>query len=391
MKKIFLLLFSLLSIAATAQNIAEGFYRVVNYKTNRTLFVQDDRAAIYVQAGTADLGAITPWTEAGKSSICDPQSIVYVRPNGDGYDLLSQGMSTYEKIQMPIKIQKYGNTDTYRCSATKSGITLYLCDETTSSDPEGFLGTKIPNNDMDYTRWYPKAVDVNSDNYFGIKPKLEVDGKYYTTFYAAFSFKVVSSGVKVYIVSEIGNGEAVVKDVTDQKIEPGTPVIFECSSKNPADNKIELLGVGGSPLSNKLTGVYFCNYPDAGDGWNHKNVTVYNSSTMRVLGKASNGKLAFIKTSDKDLLVEGWVGEQDVLCIPANTAVLKAPAEKLSDEMFVVTSASGIEDIAADVNEKQVVYSLLGVKVGEYDKDVNLSDVLPKGLYVVNNKKLIVK
>ena len=390
MKKILLLLFSFVAVLSYAQAVQEGFYRIENYKTNRYLFVQDNRASIVVQAGKPDVGAIVPYLKSTKDPISDPQSVIYVRARGTGYDLVAQGMSTYDKTQMAINIEQYGTTDTYRCFATKSGVTLYLCDqETNTSKDKGKFGTDLPDGNMEYARWIPRPISGSGDSYFGIKPTIEVGGKYYTTFYAGFSFKVASSGLKAYIVSELGSGQAIVKDVTSQEIQPGTPVIFECTSKNPADNKIQLIGVNGSPMSNKLTGVYFCNYPTYDDEWNHKNIEVYNPSTMRILGKASNGKLAFLK--DTSTLIKGQKNGEDVLCIPANTAILKAASDKLSDEMFVVTSASGIEDVEVEENQPQVVYSLLGVKVGEYSSDTNLSEVLPKGIYVVNKKKLIVK
>jgi len=390
MKKFFLLLFSLVAFASNAQSLSEGFYRVQNYKTDRVLFVEDDKASVVVQAGTADLGAITPWLPSARSPLSDPQSVIYVYPKGDGYDLIAQGMSTYERIQMPIKISQYGSTNTYRCSASKGGMTLYLCDQTTSASKSyGKLGTKIPDDNVEYSRWYANSISENSDNYFGVKPTIEVGGKYYVSFYAGFSFKVASSGVKAYIVSEIGNGEVSVTDVTDKEIPTGTPILFECSSNNPSDNRLKLLGVGGSPLSSKLTGVYFCNEPDADDEYPHKNVTVFNSSTMRILGKSSSGKLAFVK--DSNTLVAGEVEGKVVYCVPANTAVLKASSDKLSDEMIVSFSSTGIDNVAADNSSVQVVYSMLGVKIGEYGNDVNLSEILPKGIYVVNNKKYIVK
>lgn len=391
MKRYFLLILSLFAVVSYAQTIPEGFYRVQNFKTKRVMFVQDDQASIVVQSGTADLGAIVPWLESGKSSICDPQSVIYVRPKGDGYDLVAQGMSTYQKIQLPIKITKYGTTDTYRCSADKGGFTLYLSDQTTDlTKDKGKLGTTIPDNDADYSRWYANAISTSGNNYFGVKPTIEVDGKYYASFYAGFSFKVASSGMKVYIVSDLGDGKATIKEVTDQEIPASTPVIFECSSKNPSDNKLQLIGVGGSPLSQKLTGVFFCNYPTFDDEASHKNITVYNSSTMRILGKSSTGKLAFVKAKSSDLIDGTWEGAS-VLCIPANTAVLKASADKLSDEMIVTTSTSGLESVSLEVPDTQVVYSVVGVKVGEYSNDVNLTEILPKGIYVVNNKKFVVK
>lgn len=389
MKKLILLLFFFASIEVYAQLNGAGFYRVQNFKTGRTLFVQDDKASVVLQAGTADVSAIVPWTEDGKSSVSNAQSVIYFEPKGDGYNLVSQGMDTYSRIQMPINISKYGNTDTYNCYATKSGTTLYLCDEESDlSSSRGQLGTNVPGNDAAYRRWYITPINSGTANYFGIKPTVEVGGKYYASFYAGFSFKVLSSNLKVYIVSQVSGNDAVLEDKTNSEVPAGTPVIFECASSDPSQNKIELIGVGGSPLSTALTGVYFCNGPKFVDSHSHKNITVYDSATMRVLGKTSDGKIGFIKTSEMQYFVEGKQDGNVVLCIPENTAILKGNG--LSDEITLKLGSTGIDTIEGESLLLEV-YSLLGTKVGVYPNDVNLSDILSKGIYVVNGKKIVIK
>lgn len=389
MKKIFLLLFFFTGIESFAQINGAGFYRVQNFKTGRTLFVQDDKASVVLQAGTADVSAIVPWTDDGKPSVSNAQSVIYIEPNGDGYNLISQGMNTYSKIQMPINISKYGNTDTYNCYATKSGTTLYLCDEESDlSSSRGQLGTNAPGNDAAYRRWYITPINSGTANYFGVKPTVEIGGKYYTSFYAGFSFKVLSANLKVYVVTQVSGSNAVLEDKTNSQIPAGTPVIFESTSNDPSQNKIELLGVGGSPLSTSLTGIYFCNGPKYVDSHSHKNITVYDPATMRVLGKTSDGKLGLIKTSEKQYFVEGKQNGAAVLCIPENTAILKGSG--LVDEIILNVGSTAIDDIKSE-STMQDVYSLLGTKVGTFSNDVNLSDVLSKGIYVVNGRKIIIK
>lgn len=387
MKRLFLLFISFISLNAYAQLDGAGFYRVQNFKTGRTLFVQDDRASVVLEVGTADVSAIVPWTEEGKAFLSNPQSVIYIKPNGSGYDFVAQGMDTYSKIQMPINLSKYGTTDTYNCYATKSGTTLYLCDEETDlSASRGQFGTNAP--DATYRRWYITPVSSNSNNYFGVKPTIEIGGKYYLSFYAGFSFKVLSSNLKVYIVSQVNGKSATLEDKTGSTIPAGTPVIFESTSNDPSKNKLELVGIDGSPLSTSLTGVYFCNGPKYVDSHSHKNITVYDESTMRVLGKTSDGKLGFIKTSDKQYFVEGKNGGSAVLCIPENTAILKGSS--LSDEIVLSVGSTGIEHVQVAASTL-IVYSLVGSKLGEYSSDTNLSEILPKGIYLVNGKKMIIK
>jgi hypothetical protein len=108
---------------------------------------------------------------------------------------------------------------------------------------------------------------------------------------------------------DAANGCVVVKEVTGT-MAPGTPLIVKCSSAQPANNKLNLLNLNGSgPADNLLKGQYFCN-PDAGK---HTNVLAYNATTMRVLGKAADGFLAFVRQSG-------------LKYIPANTTYLAVPS-----------------------------------------------------------------
>ena len=289
------------------------------------MFVQDDQASIVVQSGTADLGAIVPWLESGKSSICDPQSVIYVRPKGDGYDLVAQGMSTYQKIQLPIKISKYGTTDTYRCSADKGGFTLYLSDQTTDlTKDKGKLGTTIPDNDADYSRWYANAISTSGNNYFGVKPTIEVDGKYYASFYADFGFTPNSEGTKAYYVSEYSEKAVLLTEVSGI-VSANTPVIIECASAEPVNNKLDLTTAKGANINNMLSGVYFNTNNEKATyaAKVHKNQTAVNG-LMRVLSVNKQGKLVFATSTEKFLA--------------ANSAYLKVSSSSVAKELPVFFS-----------------------------------------------------
>ena len=114
--------------------------------------------------------------------------------------------------------------------------------------------------------------------------------------------------MKAYYVKKIkeGSGKVVIDEITGG-VPTSTPVIIKCASTSAASNKLNVgASTTGTASGNLLTGVYFCN-PNAGA--KHTNVIKFEPTTMRVLGKAEDGSLAF-------------VNNVDLTYIPANTAYI---------------------------------------------------------------------
>ncbi|MCF0202375.1 MAG: hypothetical protein HUK08_03325 [Bacteroidaceae bacterium] len=393
-----LLLSALISLSCYAQGeVKEGFYRVRNYMSKRVLYVQSSYVKIIPETMSANLAGIVPWLEEGKSSISDPQCVIYFKPIGDGYDFQTQGMSTYSRINRPIQLLELGNTGAFQCYATDSGMTLYLCDlETDLTVARGRLQKWDKNYALELRAWqvFPVSED-DDDNFFGIRPTIEANGKYYASFYAGFSFKVASPGMKVYTVNKSQPGYASLKDVTDTEISSGTPVIVECTSSNPSDNRLQLTGINATPINdvNKLTGVYFCNGENYVDSYEHKLITIYDPDTMRVVAVSDDGRLCLAKTEKEEYFVKGTWKKEPVLCIPANTAYLKDSPENLSDEMILLPEkeydvVTAIGTVEADVKKAGDIYSITGTKVKAAGEN---TDNLPAGVYIINKKKVVVK
>ena len=153
---------------------------------------------------------------------------------------------------------------------------------------------------------------------------------------------------------------------------PGeTPLFVECKGATPAENKVDLMASTATAPSNQLRGVYYCNDVDEETG--HRNVTIYNQFTMRVLGRAADGRLAFIKMPS-------------LTYIPANTAYLQVSVGS-PDVIYVVKEIpDGIESVkVADVKPQTGVYSLSGQRVADR------TEGLQKGVYIVNGRKTVVK
>ena len=116
-----------------------------------------------------------------------------------------------------------------------------------------------------------------------------------------------------------------------------------------------------------------------------KNVTSYDSESMRMLGTTQDGNLGFVKASDSQLLVSNQ-GKY----IPASKVYLSVPSSSNDDIKLVDTAtyAAGIDDIVSDTKTTQKgIYTLYGVQIS------NSSDTegLPSGIYIINGKKAIVK
>lgn len=321
-----LLLAATFAATASAQLNGDGYYRVQSVKQGRYISVIDNRGSINVSTTDADMNALR--TVLGFERVVDdPSSIIYIKKINGGYDLQSQGTGSYNIISYAIQITNVGD-GCYWASASKSGMTKYLIDEAISGlwddDDErrivGQLDTNgTPNDNAD---WYIQPV--NGSNYFGLKPDVSAGGSYYQTFYAAFPFTFNSTGMSAYTVSKIDpKKSAVVISELTAGVRPATPVIVKCSSNEPAKNKLNV-GASASSLAsgNLLKGVYFCN--DVTDT-RHRNVVNYDATTMRVLGKAADGSLAFVK-------------QAGLKYIPANTAYITVSADAPA-ELKVYTQA----------------------------------------------------
>ena len=196
------------------------------------------------------------------------------------------------------------------------------------------------------------------------------DSLYYTSMYASFPF-VLNDNVKAYYISEVRDGYARVRQFSYTA--PGeTPLFVECKGATAEENKVTLMASTATAPSNQLRGVYYRNDVDEETG--HRNVTPYNSFTMRVLGRAADGRLAFVKASS-------------LTYVPANTAYLQVTAGS-PDVIYVVKEIpDGIETVkATDVKaQSKGVYSLSGQRIADS------TEGLQKGVYIVNGRKTVVK
>ena len=300
----------LLSIAAAtaitsasfAQVNGDGYYRVQNAITQRYAYIMDNKGSINATATSIDALAIQLWKNFDKAS-SNPATVLYFRHvSGKDYDVTAQGTGIYQMIDHYLSL--YANKDgTYYAYGQSGAAAKYLGDANPTNDEEGTMSSEVSG---ERRKWYVKPITASGDNYFGVLPTVAAGGKNYAPFYTSFPYSAYSKGVKFYAITTYGYGMAVAEEISGT-VPANTPVYVECPSATPSGNRLNIGGTGTPVKNNQLGGVYFENYMKT-----HLNLTPYDKSTMRLLGKLSDGSLGFVTGN--------------IQYLPANQSYLKVPA-----------------------------------------------------------------
>ena len=360
---------------ATAQLSGNGFYRVQNNVSQRYITINDDIIGqVNTSSTTADLSNIVTWRgfDYVKSN---PASIIYIESVGSKYNLSAQGTSVYKIAGGRTYIDitdKGGNT--YEFSVSYSGAKIKLYDDSKSADKGG---VRQSSSDQSYALWRMLPINT-SDNYLGLQPTVKVaDDEYYGTLYADYAFKRVSDGIKIYYINAEDEGRCRLKEITSEVIPAATPIIFKCSSNDPAQNMVmPVTDEAEKPTDNYLAGTYFASTTNK-----HKEYVEYDDATMHVLGVGADGQLSFVTAKSTDLVNDGQH-------IPMNTCWLRL-FNNLTGEFTVLDESqyAGISTINTDKEigtSKQGTFSLSGVRIND-------SRQLKPGIYIQNGKKMVIK
>lgn len=391
-KSIILSILALASFSAYADYNGTGYYRVKNYKTDRWISVTDNKGSIDYGSTSADVEAIRLRRNYDVVQ-SDPASVLYMYAVGSQYQIETQGTGIHNIINYYLNLRKSNKVadgQLYFAYGTKSGLDKYLGDGWFTQ--RGDNGKCVTNADGDYRKWLIEPITDDGDNFFGVCPQkmvtyhkynptydtdwVENNGKYYTTMYGSFPFSTYSPGVKAFYLKGVHGDMALLQELTGT-VAANTPVVFECSTPDAETNRLHIGGTADTVKDNKLTGVYFCftdeNIP------NHLNYVKYDPATMRVLGVCKDGSLGFITASGLDY-------------IPANSAYLKV-ASGTPSEIRIVNEdeyLSGVDEIIGEDCALKTVYNLQGVKVLDRATSEQV-EALPKGIYIVNGKKVMVR
>lgn len=391
----FLLLSSLCAASTTAQDNGTGFtgngyYRIRNYATQRYIYVTDDKDYYDATHDKEDFQAVQLWSGAERAA-ASPASVIYIiNTNGNNYDLTAQGTGIHALTGRYVSVSKKSD-GTYEVSASAQGVTKYLSDDEQSDDEQGMMGTTGKGF---YRRWIVDKIETNhATNYVGIAPTIHVGDKHYQPYYASYPFKAVSPDMHIYYVRKISGSEVVLKEI-EGEIPGSMPVIIECASANPSDNRIELLSASSAQApANQLDGVYFCNGSRPRQSVNA--YKIFDAETMRVFTE-SDGKLIATDNAEDRLTLTRVFNPANpssstkirMYCIPANTSYLKANASTAA-VLGVRFEGIGIDDIIADKKDQSAegVYTMSGTQL----RKSNDMQGLPAGLYIVGGVKVAVK
>lgn len=379
-------------LTAHAQFTSNGYYRIKNATTQRYMSLCDNHSrGVHIASTSVDAGALVTKKNFNEV-LTDPGTVFYIENvSGTNYNISSQGANVYNMIQYYIRLTKL-NDGTYRAwqKDNSSGQIIILSDEN-----DYFYGEDISfvnSITSDAQRWYILPVNTEN-NYLGVKPNIEANGKYYATFFAETPFSFASSGMRALYISELkSSGAAIYKEI--KGIVPAkTPVIIECSSKDPAKNKLKIEATSPSSIKdNLLTGVYFGLGMDDTD---HFNSTAFDAKSMRVLGLAKDGSLE-INNEDTymaDIMIK--VGSNHkytypyIKAIPHNTAYVKVSSSVPTHlKLFAEGDpAAGINDIEYTDDKPATIYNINGMVVRE---KATSTEGLPKGIYIFKGKKVVI-
>ena len=445
MKKI--TLFIVLAFSCTMTSMAQlngsGYYRMYNsYNTTHYLSF-----ANYLFNYTTVIGsASSTWnnpapalTRAGNylktdihlvddATCTNVSTIFYLKKRTNSstnyeYDIQAQGTSllalttgmhngSFIKVYFKnryITIKKNNSSDVYSASielTSTSGNTLgtrYFID---NSGTFAIAESNTENNAL----WYIEPVTS-----FGVNATISYGGKYYATMYTAFAYELDGTVESAYVVSrlDLTNNKVYLTKIasTGQTVPAGTPVILECGSNTPSNNKLK---PKEAPLTctpydrsvnaptpntdtnysgaNYLAGTYFCNTDNVTYN-NPKSAISNDQSTMRVLNINSQGKLGFFKLASSVPYMAANKAWLDLSSLPATvnsisrfSVVFNDIEDNDNNEESLVSEDGGFPDSIEAIQNgesKTIVYDLQGRHVS--------SENLAKGIYIVNGKKVFIQ
>lgn len=362
-------LMMLCSLPTMAQLNGTGFYRFRNAdRTGDYISLTNDKFNFTTAIGTACGGLSNASSSAGQAralecvgkylqtdihmvqdaECIDPAAVIYAKKKNTNtsnydYNLIGQGTSlltlttgTYPgSVELEFKdryitIEKVGGS---------GAETLYTAKIELKSDTYVFLvgyptlGTRyfVDNNGTFSINTSSSAANakwhIEPVTHFNVSPQVEFGGKYYTTLYVPYAFKLSGQVLNAYVVTAInadGTLELEKVATAGETVPAGTPVLLECGSNVVAD--CQLIPTG-SPLftapdvtvtsdapvastatnytgTNLLKGNYYCNTdgtltfptPSGTSSFNANHFTAPTNPQKYVIGTAS-GKLGFVKAT----------------------------------------------------------------------------------------------
>lgn len=287
----------------------------------------------------------------------------------------------------PLTFSSQGNGK-YRISATIDDETYYLCDD----DRSEFVSLQSSNTNG--SEWEITIMSANAGFGVNANAKYTKDGKYYTSLYAPFAYRLLDGVNAYYLDLDADNYDETTNTLTLSQISSGNvvpenmAVIIECSSANyPTGN--QLLPVNEYTITDELKTKYDKNELR---GYNQivcqDNIDQYNEVSndhdYMYVFSIKNNNLGFYHYSGNTIpknkaylkLSVTLEDLSDVLNGNANTVKL-AFGSPFGDDLL---NSINLSDEEAD-DDDLPIFNLQGVQVKNPEK----------GIYIRGGKKFLVK
>ena len=286
-------------------------------------------------------------------------------PDGSGgfkdANLEAQGMGSKTISGKTFTFTNQG--DYFYIQGSAGSVSAYMVDYADAFTQEEHLG-KVNHpgiyngpaaNDKQF-RWVVTPIsELSKDFCFGAMPSPKTKdeaGKYYTTMYTKFPYRCLD-GVKAYVVSSVDETahKVVLSEIKSGEVPSGTPVVLECNSTKPVENRLLPLVEEPAAIAepNLLKGeIWLKDENKTEDEYRIK----FDSQKMLVL---SNDELTFKNVNNTDVLAGGTGQTGTLTYIANNTCYLQVSSEMTEATTFTIekgetkeTTLAGLSQEAAD-------------------------------------------
>jgi len=370
-------------------NIKDGFKFNGSLKMISAADAQGNPSTVFLRSGHASGSGVTTGVDFSAHNT-SYSTLVGANLNNGKYMLTMEGSSSSVRIYTTYTLSVSGRT---------LDLPTYLCDE---GGDYAVMKTiqELSADEQSAAEWTLYSLDeTTTEGAFGAntKAKFKKDGKYYTTMYTDFPYKLLD-GVKAYYLvfnedfTEITD-RVVFTQVAGNLVAEKTAVILECenvqndiNSTATVTNRLLPL-TEGFPTQTVNEGANFLKGYVSVNG----STVANNKKRMYVLSTNKEGVLGFHPYS-KDTMTPN----KAYLLIPeATDEQIDVYAKKLTfsfgePDIVAPSDPTGIElsDQMVDEDDSTPVYNLNGTKVAEGRAAENM---LRPGVYVKKGKKFVVK
>lgn len=370
-------------------NIKDGFKFNGSLKMISAADAQGNPSTVFLRSGHASGSGVTTGVDFSAHNT-SYSTLVGANLNNGKYMLTMEGSSSSVRIYTTYTLSVSGRT---------LDLPTYLCDE---GGDYAVMKTiqELSADEQSAAEWTLYSLDeTTTEGAFGAntKAKFTKDGKYYTTMYTDFPYKLLD-GVKAYYLvfdedfTEITD-RVVFTQVAGNLVAANTAVILECENVQNDINSTATVTNRLLPLTEGFP------TQTVNEGANFlKGYVSVNGSTV-----ANNKKRMYVLSANKEGVLGFHPYSKDTMT--PNKAYLQIPeatdeqideyAKKLTfsfGEPDIVTPSdpTGIElsDQMVDEDDSTPVYNLNGTKVAEGRAAENM---LRPGVYVKKGKKFVVK